>query len=386
MLYLSLLSKINKVGNLMLFSKQAKIEELERNNARQAEEINLLKQQLTELKSAQESQQVQYAETRQQQQQSQEVNALSLNSADMITLIRDEVAVATNDLLEQRDHFKQSIFLFDDILELLATTVKASTVINTETTDVSEAVGKLKTVTQGIDNFINLIQGISEQTNLLALNAAIEAARAGEQGRGFAVVADEVRALARRTAEATNEIASLISEVNSGMDNVVNGIGHIGEKSQQVRQNSEVIESTTQKIVTLSQQMYGIVTESADNSFIQTVKMDHIVWKLEVYKVVLGMSDKTIGDFADHTLCRLGNWYYKGEGAENYKSLSSFRSLEAPHVAVHQNGISALDALSENNQQEAAKYLERMEHTSEQVLKYLSALSAEIIALRQKAG
>lgn len=368
----------------MLFGKQTKIEELERNNAKQAEEISLLKQQLADVNNSQEGQQEQHAEIQQQQQQTQKVNSLSLNSADMITIIRDEVAVSTNELLEQRDNFQKSIFLFDDILELLSTTVKASTVINSDTKHVSETVGKLKTVTEGIDNFINLIQGISEQTNLLALNAAIEAARAGEQGRGFAVVADEVRALARRTAEATNEIATLISEVNSGMDNVVNGIGHIGEKSQQVRQNSEVIESTTQQIVTLSQQMYSIVTESADNSFIQTVKMDHIVWKLEVYKVVLGMSDKTIGDFADHTLCRLGNWYYKGEGAENYKALSSFRSLEAPHVAVHQNGISALDALNENNPQEATKYLERMEHTSEQVLKYLSALSAEIIALRQK--
>ncbi|SEJ42525.1 methyl-accepting chemotaxis protein [Pseudomonas sp. NFR16] len=103
--------------------------------------------------------------------------------------------------------------------------------INDSTQRVEALAGQIRDITKVLD----VIRGIAEQTNLLALNAAIEAARAGEQGRGFAVVADEVRALAHRTQVSTGEIESMISQVRNGAEEAVQAMG----KSQSIAVNTQ---------------------------------------------------------------------------------------------------------------------------------------------------
>ena len=102
----------------------------------------------------------------------------------------------------------------------------------TDIDNITEQVNELAHKTQAIASIVDSIRGISEQTNLLALNAAIESARAGEHGRGFAVVADEVRALANRTSQSTTEIQTMISELSSTSDSVVNHINHSKSQAQ----------------------------------------------------------------------------------------------------------------------------------------------------------
>jgi methyl-accepting chemotaxis protein len=99
--------------------------------------------------------------------------------------------------------------------------VSAITTMASDMTDSAAKVEQLANQVRDIEQVLGVIRSIAEQTNLLALNAAIEAARAGEQGRGFAVVADEVRALASRTQNSTGEIESMISAVRSGADTAV---------------------------------------------------------------------------------------------------------------------------------------------------------------------
>jgi hypothetical protein len=281
-------------------------------------------------------------------------------------------------MVEHRDTFQSSQQLFDQIMDMLATNIISTSEISNETQLASTSVDQLKTVTSGINDCVNIIKGISDQTNLLALNAAIEAARAGEQGRGFAVVADEVRTLAQRSAEASNEISNLIEQVNTQMGDVINGIGQVGEKSQAISASTSSIEDTANRIVSLSKNMYSVITHSTADAFLQTVKMDHVVWKLDVYKVMLGMSDKGPEDFADHTMCRLGKWFYQGEGAEKYATQSAFKQIEGPHIYVHSHGLEALQAHKAGDSARALRAITVMENASFKVVDALTALSQQV--------
>jgi len=117
---------------------------------------------------------------------------------------------------------------------------QAVTAINTVTEEITESTQRVEALAgqiHDITKVLEVIRGIAEQTNLLALNAAIEAARAGEQGRGFAVVADEVRALAHRTQSSTGEIEAMIDRVRNGADEAVKAMG----KSRTLVQSTQAL-------------------------------------------------------------------------------------------------------------------------------------------------
>ena len=222
---------------------------------------------------------------------------------------------------------------------------KISSNLQAMSKDTDEMAGKVDSLTERasqIGGIVQLIKEIADQTNLLALNAAIEAARAGEQGRGFAVVADEVRKLAERTAKATGEISGLVSAIQ---DETHQARGHMEEWARKTEGFSREGNEATQnmkRLFALSNNMEGVIAASALRSFVEVAKIDHLVFKFEVYKVFMCLSEKGLGDFADHHHCRLGKWYYEGEGHDCFSRLPGFREMEDPHRRFHDSGMEAI--------------------------------------------
>ncbi|MBU2971337.1 methyl-accepting chemotaxis protein [Pseudoalteromonas sp. C2R02] len=140
-------------------------------------------------------------------------------------------------------------------LQQINVSMKMSQALSEEIQNASSTIDQLASDTQNVTQILNVITSIAEQTNLLALNAAIEAARAGEQGRGFAVVADEVRELASRTAKSTNEIRELLTVLTGAANE---SVGAMNSARDMARDNASSAQETGISIEKISEQILSI--------------------------------------------------------------------------------------------------------------------------------
>jgi methyl-accepting chemotaxis protein len=353
-------------------------------------------------------------------------------AADEVARVSSELESASGTMAERVEGTRASAQAMADSLQRvhsangsLQDSLQGSLEAAGQSRQAMEEVGR---TSERIERALGVMSEIAKQTNLLSLNAAIEAAKAGAAGKGFAVVADEVRKLAERSRSAAKDAADLIGEsrgnIESGNRTTESIQEQIAAACRSLEGTQGVIDSAARSVRALLEQQEGmaaaagrvrdLATANAAASqelaateaeterslasiqefgkesatilndlvlvppgvppMILVAKSDHIAWRNRIEAALRGEIALTSAALTDHRGCRFGKWYYDQAGGGTYGDVAEFKAIETPHAELHAAGKALLDHYHGGRKAEAEALYAKVCGCSEQVIDGLDAL------------
>ena len=268
--------------------------------------------------------------------------------------------------------------VYDDSNLKLNSIVEDLKKLNDNAIEINNVISELNTKATNIADSVVTIDQIAFQTNILSLNAAVEAATAGEAGKGFAVVAGEVRNLASRSAEAAKEITDVVNSIQDS-------VSLTNQKIETITKSIDTLSNTTNNYsveinsaIQTSKDSFEGLGHITDRVFMSLAKLDHVIWKVNTY---LSLAHKKPAfAFVDHKNCRLGKWYTEGLGKRYFSKTQSYSKLDLPHSIVHNGTHKVFDSIEDANNinyEKAIDAFNEMENASKEVFTLLDQILKE---------